>query len=198
MVGELGLGVGEIREPFRPFLAKAGERDESFVVVLLLGSCAGSRCWRLAFSPTASCQSTGCAVSSRGILVWDVWFVKGFCFCFVNMIFSNRSDFTFCAKLPSYEELHPPYVLSWMQVCASWARAGLRGELRRLFRGRFGGFSARRISPRWLRLRAGLFLPREDREARRLGGGDVLALLRRHGLRLGPDSVLPLGWSLST
>ena len=44
---------------------------------------------------------------------------KGFCFCSVNMIFSDRSDFTFCAKLPSYEELHPPYVLSWMQVCAS-------------------------------------------------------------------------------
>ena len=108
MVGELGLGVGEVREPFRPCLAKAGECDESFVVDLPLGTCANSRCWRTTFSQTASCQSTGCAISSSGILVWDVLIFKGFCFCFVNMIFSDRSDFTFCAKLPSYEELHPP------------------------------------------------------------------------------------------
>ena len=82
---------------------------------LLLSTCSLA----LARALGASCQSTGCAISSRVILVWDVLILKGFCFCLVNMIFSDRSDFTFCAKLPSYEELHPPYVLSWMQVCAS-------------------------------------------------------------------------------
>ena len=76
-----------------------------------------------------------------------------------------------------------------------------RGSSRRAaaaFSGRFGGvfrekdFSSVAATP------CGTLLPREDREVRRLGGGDFLALLRRHGLRLGPDSVSPRGWSLST
>ena len=64
----------------------------------------------------------------------------GFCLCFVNNIFSDNSDFICFAKLPSYEELHPPMRPLLDAVCASRARAGLRGVLRRLFQGRFGGF----------------------------------------------------------
>ena len=51
--------------------------------------------------PTASCPGTGCAISSRVILVWDVLFLEGFCFCLVNMSFSDRSDFTFAQGCPA-------------------------------------------------------------------------------------------------
>ena len=88
-------------------------------------------------------------------MVWNSCFSKGCGFCFVCETFSSHNDLTFFT-CSSYEVLHPPCVLPWMQVCASKARAGLRRDLRRPFRGLLGGFSARRISPRWLRLRAGL------------------------------------------
>ena len=52
-------------------------------------------------------------------LVWNGLISTGFCFCLVNMSFCDRSDFTFCAKWPSNKENPLPYVLSWMQVCAS-------------------------------------------------------------------------------
>jgi hypothetical protein len=45
---------------------------------LLLGAFADSRCWRHTFSPTASCQGTGCAISSRVILVLDAFVFEGF------------------------------------------------------------------------------------------------------------------------
>ena len=115
---------------------------------------------------------------SRG-LVWDGLIFTGCCLCFANNIFSDNSGLTFFSRSSSYEKLHPPCVLSWMQVCASRARAGLRGELRRPFSRAFWGvfrkkdFSAVAVTPCWT------LLPREDGEVRRLGGGDFLALLER-------------------
>ena len=51
---------------------------------------------------------------------WTLSFWKGFGFCSVNMSFSDRSDFKLCcAKLPGDVKSYSPYVLSWMQVCAS-------------------------------------------------------------------------------
>ena len=69
-------------------------------------------------------------------LVWNGFISTACCFCFVNMIFSDFSDFTFFAKRPSYEELHPPMRPFLDAGLCIGARAGLCEELRRLFQGR--------------------------------------------------------------
>ena len=112
-------------------------------------------------------------------LVWNGLISTGFCFCLVNMSFFDRSDFTFCAKLPSDEETPLPYVLSWMQVVHRELARVFAKSCGGFFKGRFWGvfrekvFSSAAATPCWA------LLPREDREARRLNSGDVLALLRQ-------------------
>ena len=64
--------------PFWPFLTDAGEVTESFSVDLLFFTFANSRCWRIAFSPTASCQSTECANFPRGVCCGTVSFPQVF------------------------------------------------------------------------------------------------------------------------
>ena len=109
---------------------------------------------------------------------WTLSFLKGFGFCLVNMSFSDRSDFIFARSCPATLSPTPP--------TSSLGCRFVHHELARVFakscggsfKGVVWGFSARRFSPRKLRLRAGLFLPCEDREVCCLDSGDVLALLR--------------------
>ena len=123
----------------------------------------------------------------------------GFCFCFVNKMFSNLSDFTFFAKLPSYEELHPPMrPLLDAGLCIESSRGSSRRAAAAISRAFCWGGSATRISSRWLRLPAGLFCLAKMVKFVVLVVEIFLLCCDDMGFGFGFDSVLPRGWSLST
>ena len=105
--------------PFWSFRTDAGEVTESFSVDFLLFHFRKLLVLANCFFADRILSEYGVCGRFERRLLWNGFIYTGFCFCFMNMIFSDRSDFTFCAKLPSDEEFHPPYVLSWMQACAS-------------------------------------------------------------------------------
>ena len=85
-----------------------------------------------------------CEVFERSLL-WKGVISTGFCFSFMNMIFSDFTDFTFFAMKPSYKELHPPERPLFDAGLCIGAHAGLCEELRRLFQRRLGGFSYEKV-----------------------------------------------------